>query len=191
MFVIPPIILLLSAISEPLFLIILGEDWLPAVPLFKIISYGTILYPIHSFCLNILKTHGRSDLFLKVEIQKKVLVILSILIMFQFGLIGLVWSTVISSILAMFVNMYYGGKLINYTIDEQIKDLSIPISLSILMYFIVEFFVSTINTESSYLTIVFSSAVGLSIYVCLNLLIRKSPIHYVIHILNQILRKQK
>ena len=189
MFVIPPIILLLSAISEPLFLIILGKDWLPAVPLFKIISFGSILYPVHSFCLNVLKTYGRSDLFLKVEIQKKVIVIVSILIMFQFGLIGLVWSTVISSILGMFVNMYYSGKIINYTINEQLKDLFIPITLSILMYFLIEFFVSIINTENSYLTIIISSTVGLGIYLFLNLLIKESPIHYVMDISKKMLKK--
>lgn len=189
LFVITPVILILAAISEPLFLIILGKDWLPAVPLFKIISFGSILYPVHSYSLNILMTYGRSDLFLKVEIQKKFLGIASILIMFQFGIIGLVWSTVISSILGMFVNMYNSGKLINYTIKEQLKDLSIPITLSILMYFLIEFFISTINTENSYLTIIFSSAVGFGFYVCINLLIKKSPIHYVIQISKQIFRK--
>ena len=132
-------------------------------------------------------TYGRSDLFLKVEIQKKILGIVSILIMFQFGIIGLVWSAVISSILGMFVNMYYSGKLINYTIKEQLKDLSIPITLSILMYFLIEYFVSTISTENNYLTIIYSSVVGFGFYVCVNLFIKKSPIHYVIHISKQVL----
>ena len=112
-----------------------------------------------------------------------------ILIMFQFGLIGLVWSTVISSILGMFVNMYYSGKIINYTINEQLKDLFIPITLSILMYFLIEFFVSIINTENSYLTIIFSSTVGLGIYLFLNLLIKESPIHYVMDISKKMLKK--
>ena len=83
----------------------------------------------------------------------------------------------------------YSGKIINYTINEQLKDLFIPITLSILMYFLIEFFVSIINTENSYLTIIFSSTVGLGIYLFLNLLIKESPIHYVMDISKKMLKK--
>lgn len=185
LFFITPIILLLAAVSEPLFSIILGKDWLPAAPLFKIISFGSILYPIHSFSLNVLKTYGRSDLFLKVEVIKKIIVSVSILILFQFGFIALVWSTVLSSILGMFVNIYFSGKIINYSIIDHLKDIFIPLLLSVILFFITSFSVSNINIDSDFLKITYSSIIGLFFYLIFNLMIKQSPIYYVITLLKK------
>ena len=62
-FIIAPIMLGTAAVAKPLFLLILGEAWLPAVPFFQILSIAFMLYPIHAFNINVLKVYGRSDLF--------------------------------------------------------------------------------------------------------------------------------
>ena len=186
LFFIAPLILFIAAISEPLFLIILGEDWLPAVPIFKIISFGSILYPISSFSLSVLKTYGRSDLFLKVEIIKKIILFLSIIIMFQFGLIGLVWSTVISAILGMFINIHFTAKTINYSIFEHIKDIIIPLFFSIALFFIVSVFLKNNFTENVYLKIIYAMILGGIFYLIINLIFKQSPIHYVINLLKKL-----
>lgn len=186
LFFIAPIILFIAAISEPLFLIILGEDWLPAVPIFKIISFGSILYPISSFSLSVLKTYGRSDLFLKVEVIKKIILALSILFMFQFGLIGLVWSTVISAILGMLINIHYTSKIINYSIAEHLKDISLTLLFSIALFFIVGFFIKNTVFDNDYLKIIYSIIVGGSFYLIVNLVIKQSPIHYALILLKKL-----
>src|SRR5699024_5858265 len=118
------------------FLLILGEEWLPAALFFQILSLAMMLYPIHAFNLNILQVYGRSDLFLKLEVIKKVIISISIIVAFQFGIMGLVWSSVFTSFAALGVNMYYSSKLINYPIKNQIKDLIQTLFLALITAFL-------------------------------------------------------
>src|SRR5690606_25260980 len=106
-----PLMLGASAIAKPLFLLVLGEQWLPAVPFFQILCLSGIFYPIHAFNINILKVYGRSDLFLKLEIIKKIIVSISILITFQFGIYGLIWSSVFTSLIALLINTHYSSQM--------------------------------------------------------------------------------
>jgi len=122
-FIIAPVLCLMVVTAEPLIRFLLTEKWLPAVPYFQVLAIGGILYPIHSYNLNVLKVKGRSDLFLKLEIWKKVLIVATLLITYRFGIIGIVWGQVLNSVVAFFINTYYTGKIIHYGSWEQIKDL--------------------------------------------------------------------
>lgn len=68
----------LAAVAKPLILILIGEKWLPAVGFIQILCFAEMLYPLHAINLNMLQVKGRSDLFLKLEIIKKVIAILPI-----------------------------------------------------------------------------------------------------------------
>ncbi len=103
--------------------LILGVKWLPVVPLFQVLSISFIFYPIHSLNINILSVFGRSDLFLKLEIVKKVTTLIVVAIFFKFGIMGLVWSSVINSILALIINTHYSGIFLNYSTRNQLFDL--------------------------------------------------------------------
>ncbi|MDR5590582.1 lipopolysaccharide biosynthesis protein [Christiangramia sp. SM2212] len=127
-FVIAPVLMILAALAEPLFRFLFTEKWLPAVPYFQILCLSGILYPVHMYNLNVLKVKGRSDLFLKLAIIKKVLVVILVVIGLQFGIYGILWSQVIMSCVAFIINSFYTNKFINYSAFEQIKDL-IPIFL--------------------------------------------------------------
>jgi teichuronic acid exporter len=139
-FLVAPTLILMAVLGEPLFRFLFTEKWLPAVPYFQILCFNGILYPIHSYNLQILNVKGRSDLFLKLELIKKTLVVLVILISFQYGIYGLLYGSVISSILAFFINTHYSGKFLNYTAWEQTKDLlpiiGIAVFTGIIVYFI-------------------------------------------------------
>ena len=112
-----------------------------------------MLYPIHAFNLNILKIRGRSDLFLKLEVIKKVIAVVSISITFQFGVLGLVWSSVITSFSALLVNMYYSSKLINYPIYNQIKDIYPTFILALLTAFCINMLIINLSQEPYFLRI--------------------------------------
>ena len=128
LYFVAPTLLIMAALGEPLFRLLFTDKWLPAVPYFQILCWGGILYPIHAYNLNILKVKGRSDLFLRLEIYKKIIVIITIISSISFGIIGLLYGTIITSIIAFFVNTYYTGKLINYSSFKQMIDLT-PILL--------------------------------------------------------------
>ena len=139
-FLVAPILIIMAVLAEPLFRFLFTEKWLPAVPYFQILCFNGILYPIHSYNLQILNVKGRSDLFLKLEVIKKIVVVLVILISFQYGIYGLLYGSVITSILAFFINTHYSGKFLNYTAWEQTIDLLPIIALSILIGGLVYFF---------------------------------------------------
>lgn len=127
-FLIAPILIIMGVLATPLFRFVFTEKWLPAVPYFQILCISGILYPFHVYNLNILNVKGRSDLFLKLEVIKKVLLVITIFVSIQFGLYGLLWGVVVSSALALFINAHYSGKFIHYNGFEQLRDVS-PILL--------------------------------------------------------------
>ncbi len=122
-FVIAPVLCLMIIVAEPMIRFLLTEKWLPAVPYFQVLAVAGILYPIHSYNLNVLKVKGRTDLFLKLEIWKKILIVVTLLATFRFGVIGIVWGQVFNSVVAFFINTYYTGKIIHYGTWQQIGDL--------------------------------------------------------------------
>ena len=133
LFLVTPTLILMAVLAEPLFRFLLTEKWLPAVPYFQILCFNGILYPIHSYNLQILIVKGRSDLFLKLEIIKKILIVVLIICSIPFGIYGLLYGSVVGSVLCFFINTHYSGKFLNYTAWQQTKDILPIIIVSILV----------------------------------------------------------
>lgn len=127
-FIVYPVMLILILVAEPLFRFVLTEKWLPAVPYFQILCISAIVYPLSMYNLNIILAKGRSDLHFKLEIIKKGASVLFLLLVFPFGIWGVVYAAAISMFIHAFVNSFYSGRLINYPLTEQLKNL-LPILL--------------------------------------------------------------
>lgn len=182
-FIIAPLMLGLAAIAKPLFLLILGNQWLPAVLFFQILTLAMMLYPIHAFNLNILQVYGRSDLFLKLEIIKKCITAISVIIAFQYGVLGLVWSSVFTSFAALGVNMFYSSKLINYPIYKQIKDLNVTFVIAFFTAFVMYKITFVFSDSLNIVQIILASFVGVFVYLSINYIIKSSPLHQAILLL--------
>lgn len=182
-FIIAPLMLGAAAIAKPLFLIILGDQWLPAVLFFQILTLAMMLYPIHAFNLNILQVYGRTDLFLKLEIIKKCIITISVIIAFQFGVVALVWSNVFTSFAALGVNMFYSSKLINYPIYKQIKDLIVTFIIAFFTAFLMFKTTFVFSDSINLVQIILASFVGVFVYLSINYIIKASPLHQAILLL--------
>ncbi|MCD9547788.1 oligosaccharide flippase family protein [Photobacterium carnosum] len=121
--VISPIIIGLGLVAKPLLTVLLGQEWQSAAELMSILCIGYMLYPIHAINLNLLQVKGRSDLFLKLEIIKKIIVTLVLVITVPFGIKAICIGMAIQSYLALFINTYYTGKLSSLTMLKQFKAL--------------------------------------------------------------------
>lgn len=121
-FLLFPVMLFLAALSQPLFEFLLPEKWLPAVIYLQLMTIAGVLYPLHSINLNILQVKGRSDLFLYLEVLKKIMVVLVFWVSFKFGIIGILIGQMVTSILAYIPNSYFSYHLIGYSIKEQLAD---------------------------------------------------------------------
>ena len=113
----------LAAVAKPLIILLIGEKWLPAVGFLQIICFSGMLYPLHAINLNILQVKGRSDLFLKLEIVKKIIAVGPLILGVLFSIEYMLWGSVCTSFIAYFLNSYYSANLINYPTKEQIKDI--------------------------------------------------------------------
>lgn len=113
----------LAAMAKPLIAILIGEKWLPAAEYLQIICLGALLYPVHAINLNVLTVMGRSDLFLKLEIIKKIIGTVPIVIGIFLGIKVMLWTGVVSSFLCFAINAHYSEKLINYSFLNQFKDI--------------------------------------------------------------------
>ena len=122
-FIICPIMLYLAIIAEPLFRLVLGENWLPAVPFFQILAISSFVYPLSIYNLNIILVKGRTDLHLKMELIKKISSIFFLFLIYPFGIWGVIYAQSISMFIHFSVNAYYCGKLLNFPIYRQISDL--------------------------------------------------------------------
>lgn len=126
--VVTPLMLILIIVAEEGFLLMFGEKWLPSVPYFQILAIASIVRPLSTYNLNILKVKNRSDLFLRISIIKKVIGVIALVIGLQFGVMGLVISLTIVSLIWAVMNMIYCGRFIKYSMTEQLKDI-VPITL--------------------------------------------------------------
>jgi len=182
-YVAAPAMLILASLAKPLFVLVLGDDWVPAVPFFQILCIASILYPNHSFNLNVLKVYGRSDLFLKLEIYKKIIIIFLILITFRFGVIGLVWSSVFSSLIGMYINTYYSNKFISYKYLEQIKDMIKPLILSVLASLISILLIYFLREANIYLQIIIALFGATLTYLFGSFLLKIDSYNYIVELL--------
>lgn len=122
-FVVFPAMTGLAAIAEPLIRFMITDKWLMCVPYLQILCIAIMWHPIHAINLNLLQVKGRSDLFLRLEILKRIIGILIIIIAVPFGIIWMCVGKIISSIFCLIINTYYTGKLIHVGFIKQMKDL--------------------------------------------------------------------
>ena len=122
-FIIFPLMIGLAALAQPIVLVFLGEKWDFAAILLSILSFALMWYPVHSINLNLLQVFGRSDLFLKLEIWKKIIGIAILCATIPLGLNWMCWGLVASSIIALVINSYYSGKLIGVGFFKQMREL--------------------------------------------------------------------
>ncbi|QED36505.1 lipopolysaccharide biosynthesis protein [Antarcticibacterium arcticum] len=165
MFVIAPVLIFLAVLAEPVFVFLFTAKWLPAVPYFQILCVTGILYPLHSYNLTILNVKGRSDLFLKLEVIKKIIIILTILIAIPFGILALLYGQVLISLIGFFINAHYTKRFIGYTGWAQLKDVFPIIFLAAFAGFGI--FIADhlgLHNQINFIRILAGGIIGISIY---------------------------
>lgn len=128
-----PMMVGLAVIAEPLVSFVLTDKWLPCVPYLQIFCFVYALWPIHTANLNAIKAMGRSDIFLKLEIVKKLVGILFIIITVPFGVFAMSLGYLVTEPVGVLINAFPNKKLLNYSFREQVVDLLPFIFMSVIM----------------------------------------------------------
>ena len=165
-FVVVPMMMILIVTGRELFAFLFGEKWLPAVPYFQVLAFASVIKPLTTYNLNVLKVKGRSDLFLKLEVYKKIIGAIAIICALPFGIMALVVTYTIVYHIMNLLNMIYSGRLIDYSVKEQFKDcyriyLSGVLCLGI-TYFIRSFLL--VGLMGDFLILLLTSAIFIILY---------------------------
>ena len=187
-FVVFPMMVGLSAIASPLILFLLTEKWAQSIVYLQIICFSMMWYPVHAINLNLLQVKGRSDLFLRLEIIKKIMVVIVIFCVVPFGVVGICWGSVFTSIVSLFINTYYTGKLINVGFVRQMKDIMPILINSIIMGASV--YMLTLIVPSRIISLLLSIICGFFIYVFLAYFSKSQELVEIVSIIKNKLRKQ-
>lgn len=123
MFLVIPAMTLLFVVAEPLTILLFKEKWLPSVPFMQVFCFIFALFPFHTINLDILNTCGRSDIYLIVEIIKKVQLVAIILLTYRHGPMAMVYGAAVGAVLSVIENSWMSRKLIRYGIEKQLKDI--------------------------------------------------------------------
>lgn len=123
----------MAGCAKPMIQVLVGDQWLPAVPFLQIICFSMMLYPLHALNLNILQVEGRSDLFLRLEIIKKAIAVGPILLGVFCNIYLMLIGSVFTGFISYYLNAYYSGPAIGYSIKEQILDILPSFGIALFM----------------------------------------------------------
>lgn len=164
-----PLLIGFATVSEDVVKIILGDEWLPVVPVLIALCFARVITPISSINLNILNAIGRSDLFLKVDLSKLPMTLAALFIALPYGIEGLAWAMVCTSFISFFINAYFPGKLFGFGGLAQLKVAYKYIIAAAFMYFSVS---QVSISDSLWLTLAAKVTVGGLIYPALLFIMR-------------------
>ena len=188
-YIMAPLMMGLAFTSNNLIEVLLTDKWLPCVPYLCIFCITYMFYPIHTANLNAIKAMGRSDLFLKLEILKKIVGIILLLCTMNISVMAMAYSLLISSVLSQIINSWPNRKLLNYNYLQQLKDILPSIILAVIMGSLV-YLINFIGLPS-FITLIIQIIMGGIIYIGLSKLFKIDSFNYILEILKGFRKKGK
>lgn len=175
-FLVFPMLVGLAVIAKPLVLVVLTEKWLDAVPFLQIFCLVYAFWPIHTANLQAINALGRSDIFLKLEVIKKILGLSILFISIRYGVYAIALGSVVSGTISLFINSYPNKKLLNYSIKEQMLDIIPSMIIALLMGAIVHS-ISFLNL-SVWPTLILQILSGTVVYIGIAYLLKLECMEY-------------
>ena len=179
----------LGAVSEPLLYCLIGPKWHEAATYLPLICLVGSLYPLHAINLNMLQVQGRSDLFLGLEIAKKIVGLAPLFVGAFVGIFPMLYTIVLTSIISYFLNSYYSGKLLGYSSWMQLRDIAPSFFISFTMAIVV--YCLKFLPISNWFILPIQIAIGLIVFILLCKVIKIDEYKEVLNMINPILNKVK
>lgn len=184
-FLIFPMMIGMAVVAESLVIIVLREKWLPAVPFLQIFSISYALIPIHTANLQAINAMGRSDIFLKLELIKKVIGLTILVVSIPLGVYAIAIGQVVSGITATFINAYPNKQLLNYSYNEQLMDIMPSFFIALIMGGVVYTF-NYLNISEG-LILVLQVFAGMVIYLGLAKIFKIESFGYLVNTIRQLM----
>lgn len=184
-YVIFPMMIGMAACAEPMVILLLTDKWLTSVPFIQMLCFSYMLWPIHTANLQAINALGRSDIFLKLEVIKKVVGITTLIISVPFGIFAMVLMKLLTGIISSFINAYPNKKLLNYGYKQQVIDILPTLIISMLMgisVIAVDVFVSAF-TNIVVFRLIIDFTLGIFVYLILSMITKNQNLIYIFNYL--------
>lgn len=178
-YVMSPLLIGFAACSTAFVRVVLTDKWLPMVPYLVIICINLLFRPAQSSALQAIKSMGRSDIVLKMDIPIRIFGVVTLLLAIKFGVIYIAVTEVLVGVLGLILYGYNCGKIIGYGLREIIIDFGQNVLLALIMGFIV-YRINYINFPSPIITLVVQILLGAFIYIIISILTRSKNFFYIL-----------
>ena len=186
-YIMAPLMMGLAFCAEPIVRLVLTDKWLPCVSFLRIFCITYMFYPIHTANLNAIKAMGRSDLFLKLEIIKKVVGMILLISTMWFGVMAMAYSLLVSAVASMMINSWPNRKLLDYAYHEQMKDIFPSIALAVFMGCCVS--VLGLLELSDLITLLMQILFGAGIYIGTSAILKLEAYEYLMDLLRPVMKQ--
>lgn len=186
-FVMSPLMLGMAAVANPFIRVVLTDKWLPCVPLMQVFCIAYLFQPIHTANMQAIKAMGRSDIYFKLEAVKKAIELIVLVICLQISVYAIASSMVFFSVIFLAFNAFPNKRLLNYSLKEQLIDISPSISNSILMAVIV-LLIGRLSINPFPLLVI-QICVGGIIYILLSFITKSKELFYTFELLKKLFSK--
>lgn len=188
-YIMAPMMIGLAVCAEPLIRLLLTEKWLGCVVFLRIFCVSYLFYPIHTSNLNAIKAMGRSDLFLKMEIMKKLLGMIFVVSTMFISVEAMAYSLLINTLCSTIINSFPNKKLLQYSWFEQMKDILPNIGLALLMG--VPVLLMQYLPLPTIVVLILQVIAGAAIYIGLSALLKLEIFTYLLNLVKDFMKKKK
>ncbi len=188
-FVITPLMVGMASIAEPLVLLVLTDKWIMAVPYIRIVCSYLILQPLQTANLEAMKAIGKSGMYFKLELVKRTVGILILIITLPIGVIYVAYGDVLLLIICFLINAIPSKRYLNYGYKEQIMDILPNILKSLVMGGIV--FAFTLLPLSNLILVFGGVFIGILVYILLSVLTRSKEFYYILNVIKNRFNKSR
>ena len=159
-----PIMIGLAVISRPLVLVLLTEKWAGAVPYMELLCIASLLGPFQWLNMNVMMSMGRSDLYLKIGILQKILVIISIAVTYRYGIITMIYGSIVVLVVSYYIINYYIDILVDYSIFEQMQQI-LPYLIGAVLMGIIVYFIGLFPFKGQWSMLLTQIISGIFVYI--------------------------
>lgn len=186
-FIMAPLMMGLAFTSTNVVKFLLTDKWISCIPFLCIFCITYMFYPIHTANLNAIKAMGRSDLFLKLEIIKKVIGVILLLVTMNISVLAMAYSLLINSFINQIINSYPNKKLLDYSYLSQLKDILPSILIAVTMGIIV-YLINFLNMPIL-ITLILQVLTGAVIYIIASKMLKIDSFEYILGSVKAIVKK--
>lgn len=179
-----PLMMGLAFTATSIVSLVLTDKWLPCVPFLRIFCFVYVFFPIHTANLNAIKAMGRSDLFLKLEVIKKVIGLIVLVCTMWFGVETMTYSLLFTNVISQIINAYPNRQLLGYSYIDQIKDILPSIAMALFMGFCI-LAVELLNL-GAIATLMTQIVLGIIIYIWLSIIFKVDSFYYLMDMVKEI-----